>query len=140
MRPPSISLDSHQLRRVARVHAAAILDHGYPRFSHHNSPHGFASSRIVLFASWLVAVSPVPIALTETGSYAISTVFDIVLRTCTPSSASFVASNGLVCDPCSLLFQVLHMMGFRPFCNALSTFLLTVSSVSAKYWRRSGAR
>ena len=29
------------------------------------------------------------------------------------------------------------MMGVRPFATAARTFLLTVSSVSAKYWRRS---
>ena len=92
----------------------------------------FLISFILLFASSLVAVFPVPIA--QIGSYAI-----IVFFTCSsvnPSNANsvcFVIISTVF--PASLCSNVspTHTIGFNPFANAAFIFLFTVSSVSLKY-------
>ena len=90
------------------------------------------SSRIsfmLLFASSLVAVFPVPIA--HIGSYAI-----IVFSTCSsvsPSNASLVCVviiSFVIPFSRSSRLSPTHTIGFKLFLNADFTFLFTVSSVS----------
>ena len=134
MRPPSISGCAIRVCYVAGVHAAAVLDADvFARFS----PHSLAIAAWITpqtrFASSAVAVLPVPMA--QTGSYAIT----MVEKSFTPCQAlRWSVGNQLIRDA---LFAVQRFAdaydGLQVVSQRAQYLLLTVSSVSAKYWRRS---